>query len=294
MASLGQKLKDERLRQGKQLRTIADELRIGTRYLEAMEAEDWKQLPGGFFVRSFIRQYAQSLGFDPTKIEEEYSSIVKADSTVDLDESAAAHDPRARREEEKKLISVEPLRGDRSGFFDSRTGLTVAALVLLVAGGGGLSLFVDRWNSPQEVRKQSSANVPAPVVPAPVAAMTANQPDPTPAAAAPSTEAANVVPVLTKDPEGNLLLNIEATAKTWIEVTADGKRIFMGVLEPGDNKLISTWQSAKMVVGNAGGIAVSKGGRDIGPIGPRGQVRTVNITPQTVEILEPKKPAGSV
>src|SRR6186713_353001 len=110
MATLGQKLKDERIRQGRQLRTIADDLRIGTRYLEAIETEDWKQLPGGFFNRSFIRQYAQALGFDPSKIEEEFASIVKPEPAVDLELISAAHDPRARREEEKKLISVEPLR----------------------------------------------------------------------------------------------------------------------------------------------------------------------------------------
>ena len=197
---------------------------------------------------------------------------------------AAAHDPRVRRTEEKKLISVEPLRIASSGFFDSRTGLAVAALVLLVAGGGALSLFVDRWNSPVEVRKQSNANVPGPVVPAPVAAIEK----------AAVSETAKVVPTLTTDPHGNLMLNIEATEKTWIEVTADGKRIFMGVMEPGDKKLISTLQNTKMVVGNAGGIAVSKGGRDIGPIGPRGQVRTVNITEKGVEIVEPKKPTDAI
>jgi cytoskeleton protein RodZ len=291
MASLGQKLKDERLRQGKQLRTIAEDLRIGSRYLEAIETEDWKQLPGGFFNRSFIRQYAQALGFDPSQIEEEFASIVKPEPAVDLDLIAAAHDPRTRRKEEKKLISVEPLRIASSGFFDSRTGLAVAALVLLVAGGGALSLFVDRWNTPQEVRKQSNANVPAPVVPAPVAALEKASAG---VNAQVASESAKVVPTLSTDPNGNLTLNIEATEKTWIEVTADGKRIFMGVLEPGDKKLISTLQNAKMVVGNAGGIAVSKGGRDIGPIGPRGQVRTVNITEKGVEIVEPKKPADAI
>lgn len=292
MASLGQKLKDERIRQGKQLRSIADDLRIGSRYLEAIEAEDWKQLPGAFFNRSFIRQYAQALGFDPVKIEEEFASIVNPEPAVDLDLIAAAHDPRARRSEEQKLISVEPLRGASSGFFDSRTGLAAAALVLLVAGGGALSLFVDRWNQPQEVRKQSNANVPAPVVPAPAAAReTVAAPL---AAGTTPTETAKVVPTLSTDPNGNLTLNIEATEKTWIEVTADGKRVFMGVLEPGDKKLISTLQNTRMVVGNAGGIAVSKGGRDIGPIGPRGQVRTVNITEKGVEIVEPKKPADAI
>ena len=285
MATLGQKLKDERLRQGKQLRAISDDLRIGTRYLEAIETEDWKQLPGSFFNRSFIRQYAQALGFDPSKIEEEFASIVKPAAAADLDLISTAHDPGTRREVEKKLISVEPLRVAASRFFDSRTGLAAAALVLLVAAGGGLSLAVDHWNAQQEVRSRSHSEVPAPVVPAPAAALTANQ---QPAAA----EA--VVPVLTADPSGNLVLNIEATEKTWIEVSADGKRIFMGVLQPGEKKLISTLQNAKMVVGNAGGIAVSKGGRDIGPIGPRGQVRTVNITPETVEIVDPKKPAATI
>ena len=282
MASLGQKLKEERLRQGLQLRTIADDLRIGSRYLEAIETEDWKQLPGGFFNRSFIRQYAQALGFDPSKIEEEFSALVKPEPAVDLEQLSAAHDPRVRRQEEKKLISVEPLRNSPSGFFDSRTGLAAAALVLLVAGGGAISLFLDRWNTPVETRKQSNADVPAPVAPAPAAARNT----------APPAAETNVVPTVTTDPSGNLILNIEATEQTWIEVTADGKRIFMGVLEKGDKKLIST-PRARMVVGNAGGIAVSKGGRDIGPIGPRGQVRTVNITPDAVEIVEPpKKPTA--
>ncbi|HEU0121190.1 MAG TPA: helix-turn-helix domain-containing protein [Bryobacteraceae bacterium] len=290
MVSLGQKLKDERLRQGKQLRQIADELRIGSRYLEAIEAEDWKQLPGGFFNRSFVRQYAQSLGLNPSKIEEEFNALVRPDSAVDMDAMAKAYDPRARLDEEKKLISVEPLRGSSSGFFDSKTGLAAAALVLLVAGGGALTLFVDRWNSPKDVRKQSSASMHAPVTPAPAAAVEKQAEQPAGASEAPP----KIVPTISTDPDGNLTLNIEATEQTWIEVTADGKRIFMGVLEKGDKKRISTLQRARMVVGNAGGIAVSKGGRDIGPIGPRGQVRTVNITQEGVEIVEPKKPADTI
>lgn len=293
MASLGQKLKEERLRQGKQLRAIAEELRIGSRYLEAIEAEDWKQLPGGFFNRSFIRQYAQALGFNPSKIEEEFASIVKPEpAQVDLDALAAAHDPRAKRSEEKKLISVEPLRTGSSGFFDSRTGLAAAALVVLVVGGGAMTLVMDKLNGPKEVRHQNTANVPAPVVPAPASAID-NRPAEQQQAAgggAQLTPAATQAGPVT-DANGNLTLNIEATEQTWIEVTADGKRIFMGVLEPGDKKFISTPQQAKMIVGNAGGIAVSKGGRDIGPIGPRGQVRTVNITPERVEIVEPAKKA---
>lgn len=276
MPSLGQKLKDERIRQGKQLREFADNLRIGSRYLEAIEAEDWNQLPGGFFNRAFVRQYAAALGFDAAKIEKEFTAILNPEPVIDLEAIAEAHNPRARRSEEKKLISVDPLPRPGAKWFDSRTGLAAAALVLLVAGGGALSLMWDRLNAQPEVSKQNTANATPPVVPAPK-----------PAVETPKAEQAQVVPIITTDEAGNISLNIEATEKTWIEVSADGKRIFAGILEPGQTKTISSAQRTKMIVGNAAGIAVRKGGRDIGPIGPRGQVRTLNITADSVEIVPP-------
>jgi cytoskeletal protein RodZ len=267
-------LKDERIRQGKQLREFADNLRIGSRYLEAIEAEDWGQLPGGFFNRAFVRQYAAALGFDAAKIEKEFPAILKPEPVIDLEAIAEAHNPRARRSEAKKLISVDPLPRPGAKWFDSRTGLAAAALVLLVAGGGALSLLWDRVNARPGVSNQNTANTPPPVVPAPK-----------PAVEAPKAEQAQVVPIITTDDAGNISLNIEATEKTWIEVSADGKRIFAGILEPGQTKTISSAQRTKMIVGNAAGIAVRKGGRDIGPIGPRGQVRTLNITADSVEIV---------
>jgi cytoskeletal protein RodZ len=267
-------LKDERIRQGKQLREFADNLRIGSRYLEAIEAEDWGQLPGGFFNRAFVRQYAAALGFDAAKIEKEFTAILKPEPVIDLEAIAEAHNPRARRSEAKKLISVDPLPRPGAKWFDSRTGLAAAALVLLVAGGGALSLLWDRVNARPGVSNQNTANTPPPVVPAPK-----------PAVEAPKAEQAQVVPIITTDDAGNISLNIEATEKTWIEVSADGKRIFAGILEPGQTKTISSAQRTKMIVGNAAGIAVRKGGRDIGPIGPRGQVRTLNITADSVEIV---------
>ncbi|MBM3786378.1 MAG: DUF4115 domain-containing protein [Acidobacteria bacterium] len=281
MVSLGQKLKDARLKQGKQLREIADELRIGSRYLEAIETEDWDQLPGGFFNRSFIRQYAQALGFDPVAIENEFGAIVKREPVFDLEAISAAHSPQNRRSEEKKLISVEPLRAPRNPWFDSRTGMALAALVLLVAGGGALSLFWDKQFGAQSMGQAPAAQIPAQSIP---------KTAPEPAKSEPSTpEPVPVVPTVTTDQDGNISLNIEATEKTWIEVAADGKRIFAGILEPGETKTISSAQRTRMVVGNAGGIAVRNRGRDIGPIGPRGQVRTVNITADGVEISAPPK-----
>lgn len=300
MASLGQRLREERLRQGREIRPISEELRIGSRYLEAIEAEQWEQLPGGFFNRSFVRQYAQALGLNGQQFEDEYAAILKRDPAVDLEAIGAARDPRARLLEEKKLISIAPVTERSSSFFDGRTGLAVAALVVLIAGGGLLSLLWDNLRGP-DAAKTPVATVDRPVL-QPVVPAQPPQSQPTPAS---STESA-VTPVGTSAAtddkavvEGVMSLNIAATEKTWIEVTADGKRIFMGVLEPGQTQSMNTSETARMVVGNAGGITVQKAGRDIGPIGPRGQVRVVRLTKDQVEIMEPNrtappKPAGEV
>jgi cytoskeletal protein RodZ len=296
MASLGQRLREERLRQGREIRPISEELRIGSRYLEAIESDQWDQLPGGFFNRSFVRQYAQALGFNGQQFENEYAAILKRDPAVDLEAIGAARDPRARLLEERKLISIAPVTERSSSFFDGRTGLAIAALVVLIAGGGLLSLL---WDN---LRGSDGAKVPAAAVERPVlqpVVPAQPQPQSAPAATAdPSltpVAATEVKPVV----EGDMSLNIAATEKTWIEVTADGKRIFMGVLEPGQTQTMNTSETARMVVGNAGGITVQKAGRDIGPIGPRGQVRVVRLTKDQVEILEPNrvappKPAGEV
>ncbi len=284
MASLGQRLREERLRQRRELRPIADELRIGSPYLEAIEADDWSKLPGGFFNRSFIRQYAQTLGLSGQQFEAEYALILQPESAFDLQAIGAKRDPKAQHMEERKLISIAPVMERSNSFFDGRTGLALAGLVVVIAGGGLLSLL---WDNVRSTEKQSSAAVaaPPPAVPA----------QPTrPEAKAPAAEVQTtptvpvVIPITTK--EGTMLLNIAATEKTWIEVTADGKRIFMGVMEPGQSQSVNTTESARMVVGNAGGVTVQKAGRDIGPIGPRGQVRVVRLTRDQVEIMEPNRP----
>jgi len=283
MASLGQRLREERLRQRKELRPIADELRISSPYLEAIEAEDWSKLPGGFFNRSFIRQYAQALGLNGQQFEAEYASILQPESAVDLEAIGAKRDPKVQQIEERKLISIAPVMERSNSFFDGRTGLALAGLVVVVAGGGLLSLL---WDNVRSTEKQSSASIaaPQPAVPA--------QPRPeskVPVAEVQTTPALPVViPIETKD--GMMSLNIAATEKTWIEVTADGKRIFMGVMEPGQSQSVVSTESARMVVGNAGGVTVQKAGRDIGPIGPRGQVRVVRVTRDQVEIMEPNRP----
>src|SRR5882672_2476458 len=62
--SIGEKLRLARETRGIALRAISEQTRISMRYLEAIEADDYRRLPGGIFNRSFIRAYAKFIGYD--------------------------------------------------------------------------------------------------------------------------------------------------------------------------------------------------------------------------------------
>ena len=75
--SIGEKLRLEREAQGIALRDISEQTRISMRYLEAIENDDYRRLPGGIFNRSFIRAYAKFVGYDEDQAIEEYSNNMR-------------------------------------------------------------------------------------------------------------------------------------------------------------------------------------------------------------------------
>ena len=59
------------------LREICDQTRISVHYLEAIEANDYKRLPGGVFNRSFIKAYAKCVGYDEHEAIEGYTRYLR-------------------------------------------------------------------------------------------------------------------------------------------------------------------------------------------------------------------------
>ena len=68
------------------LREICDQTRISVHYLEAIEANDYKRLPGGVFNRSFIKAYAKCVGYDEREAIEGYTRYLRehGESTDDV------------------------------------------------------------------------------------------------------------------------------------------------------------------------------------------------------------------
>lgn len=85
-ASIGEQLRLAREARGIGLREICDQTRISVHYLEAIEANDYKRLPGGVFNRSFIKAYAKCIGYDEREAIEGYTRYLREHGGESADE----------------------------------------------------------------------------------------------------------------------------------------------------------------------------------------------------------------
>ncbi len=76
-ANIGEQLRQAREGRGIPLREISDQTRISMHYLEAIESNDYKRLPGGIFNRSFVKAYARYVGYDEKEAIEGYTRYMR-------------------------------------------------------------------------------------------------------------------------------------------------------------------------------------------------------------------------
>ena len=76
MTLVGDTLRRERLKRNLDLEEISHELKISTRFLQAIENDQYDKLPGGVFARSFVRQYARLLGLDEEAMAGEVQQVL--------------------------------------------------------------------------------------------------------------------------------------------------------------------------------------------------------------------------
>jgi cytoskeleton protein RodZ len=296
MESVGFVLRNERTRQSRDLAEIAAVLCITQAYLNAIEADDLASLPGTFFYKSFVKQYAALLGIPDSRIR----PSIEALTAPTLEPPLPGQDHRYGGPpstfqndwigELKQLLhsfnagSASARQGARQGdsmgvldpvvestnryFSGHRLGASVAGLVAVLLSCSGFYAWWNRAPRPQPVEAASASPMQA------VSTATA--------AAQPSISVTT-----SQTADGHAVLNLSATDEVWLSVTANGKEVFSGVLKPSQTKTLTGIEAAQMKVGNAGGLDVSWNGKPIGPIGPRGQVRTVVLTPENFEILPP-------
>ena len=285
MNHLGERLRQQRLAMGVSLQHISEKTRIGSRYLGALEAGEFKQLPGAIFARSFVRQYAEIVGFDASGLEDELQQIFPSDDGFPS--------PQPPPGALKKNLPNDTLLAAHGPIWQ-RLPLTTIWLASALAVS---SLFYIAW---QQMVLRSETREPAVVmqVPAkpPVQQKTPGvQADPPPLSSSvvPAAVRSHEPPSLQTDtarsatelvaPAGQggqtVALRLVASEETWVSIAANGRLLFSGIMRPHEERTVNGVEFARMVIGNSAGIEVLTDGRSIGPIGPQGSVRVVMLTP---------------
>jgi len=279
MLTVCEVLQRARLDQGIDLATVAARTKIKAKYLQAIEAGDRQSLPGAFFYKSFVRQYAAFLGVDTRAIDAEIDRVLSTDPPLPL----------------PTVVKQRPVQLP-SRSWTARTSLSYAALVVVLVAGARIDGWWHESGTVATKKTESRAPVlenttprtaPSPatelVSPASVSQVAAR-----PAAAAPVAAAAKHDEPAA--PAGSKVeLALTATEETWLSVSSDGTPIFSGLLEANQTKTIEGKEFAKLRIGNAAGLEVRLNGKPLGPLGAHGQVRDLVFTPDKFQFVSSPK-----
>jgi cytoskeleton protein RodZ len=151
-----------------------------------------------------------------------------------------------------------------------------------------------RWRTPLEVAQSPASTAPPIAMPAePEPTPAPVEPTPTPAGAAPTpaTEPTAAPPAPVEPVTGPVRLRLAAREAVWVEVWADGRRVFNNLMNASDSRSFGAQARIRVLLGNAGGVDFEWNGEAVPPVGPRGQVRTVEFGTEGYKMITPAPPA---
>ncbi|MBT2660138.1 helix-turn-helix domain-containing protein [Bacillus sp. ISL-45] len=100
MTELGNILKEAREAKGLSLDELQSITKIQKRYLLGIEEGNYSMMPGKFYVRAFIKQYAEAVGLDPEQLFEQHKNEIPSTYNEELPEQLS-------RVQSRKSISPE-------------------------------------------------------------------------------------------------------------------------------------------------------------------------------------------
>jgi len=272
--------------------------------LQALEEDNFSQLPGGIFNKGFVRAYSRFVGLDEDQTVAEYLQA-SGDRPPVLTEPGSQEDETSENEEDvsRQTSSDAPARQLPWGWF--------AALLLVVA------LALSFWSHSRRERLEPSV-LPTPITtttvspPArssggpsgrpnaassPTLGLTKNSPtaagSPTGGSARPvapktSPELASAVPAATP---GEFTVLIQAREDSWISITADGNTVSSELLLAGSERAARGRKEIIIKAGNAGGVDFRLNGNRLNTGGESGEVRTFTFGPGGILPNAPAPPS---
>jgi len=119
--TLGEKLRQAREERGISISEVAEQTRISPHYLDSIENDDYRTLPGGIFNKGFVKSYAKYVGIDEQEALQDYTRLVATQEGIPSDEP--------------KTYKPEVLTDDRASSSMLPTIIFAAIILALMTGG---------------------------------------------------------------------------------------------------------------------------------------------------------------
>lgn len=277
MNEIGEILKEARIEKGYTLDDLQQITKIQKRYLQAIEDGKTEILPGRFYARAFIKQYADIVGLDGEKLLNENTDQTTQEASEEFAES----------------VNVAPTRSTpskRSGFLSDFSEYLPTILIFLLVAAILLVIYF-AWretDTPGEngnalINEQNTEQVESPVTDeSNEEAETADEPDETGDSAANeaennedentdeeetteepdeqtteitnSTGATTTYEISGTHPDEQTLELSATGGDSWVSITVDGSTVEAGLISSGstlDTTFGSDVSQVDIVIGNA-------------------------------------------
>lgn len=270
--SVGTILKEARLAKGLSIADAEQATSVRARYLEAVENDEYEKTPGEVFLKGIIRNYGNYLGLDGLELVKLYKANHQGVAAENINSAGI-------REVEKVRLNIQLKEkrdiGSGTGRFEmpqlpmKQIAAGLAVVVLLGIGYVAVPKVIDYFkNMPQVEQKQEEVQANA---------STAVKP--------PS--------ILDK-----VQVEMEAKDSCWTEVTADGKEVFVGMLNAKDKRTFEAKDKIVVKYGNIGAMKLIVNGQPVDLKGEHGvAVKTylrANATSEAPQIAEKAVSEASV
>ncbi|HDN85031.1 MAG TPA: helix-turn-helix domain-containing protein [Candidatus Aerophobetes bacterium] len=257
MAEIGEKLRQKREELGYDYDYIFQKTKIHPKILKALEDEDFEYFSSEVYLKSFLKKYAQFLNLD-------FNSLIK-----DLNFSEIA---------EGKSLRLPPSITPSLLGFSQKFYLGLKFLLLFIAVVISIYLvfmIIDKLSSKfishKKYRKETIRQVE--VVPEPVVK--------------PSLSPEISLTGLSQQSKGEvnepLKLTLVAKDDCWLQLRADGEKIYEGILKKGQRETWSAKKEFELWVGAASRLKVYLNGKDLGSLG-RGVIKGIKITSRGLKL----------
>jgi cytoskeletal protein RodZ len=276
--TVGQTVARARADAGMTVAQVAAQTRVRSTVIAAIEADDFRPCGGDVYARGHLKSIATVVGIDPAELAARFDEQRGIEARAAAEPVAPVAQPTQVTQAGGGDHSLAALAGTLgasvSGGRRGANWTAVMALALAVIVGIGLISFLQRPSSSTPL-----ASDPGPTTSSSPAPGGTPSSSPTATPSTPSTPSSSPSDVVAA--ADGVTVTVTTTGRaSWMRITnGSGKTLFEGTLTKGQVQTVRDKTKVKLLIGNAGAVALTVNGRDLGAPGSGGQVVKVEFGP---------------